>query len=359
MKNKKFITSIALIIGVITLSSAVLANYANSNGYSKYKNGLKNFLKEENYTLNLKATLSFDDDVLTSNEVQEMYDKNGDAKLYQKSTYDNNRTHETYQYDDVRVSKQDFSYDDNGEFVNQSSVYVDDQRSEYKNDRISNTFNIGDIGTEEQFDKVVRFGELLADMFVGDLKNNFVLLSNDDGNETYSVELENFQIPEVVNAGVDMVFTNMISSYERFNDMDLDYEPESSLSPEERFFMSMKNSPIIDGAKCLVTVDSAGRLTENILSAKLVGKDANNVEHNLSLEISINVSDYGVTVPLRLDLSQETNVIYASDQNNTRIYDKDEKADELVDDEEINVSSATMIGTIGGADGPTAVYIAQ
>ena len=60
--------------------------------------------------------------------------------------------------------------------------------------------------------KGIRFMELLADTMVGDLKNNVVLVGGEDGAKDYTVNISGTQVPEVVNAGLSMIFTSYNSN---------------------------------------------------------------------------------------------------------------------------------------------------
>jgi len=61
-------------------------------------------------------------------------------------------------------------------------------------------------------DKSVRFAELLADYFVGDLKNN-LSISENGGVKTISGTLTSSQIPEIYNAGLSMIAATGSSIY--------------------------------------------------------------------------------------------------------------------------------------------------
>ena len=59
---------------------------------------------------------------------------------------------------------------------------------------------------------MIRVVELMADAFVGDIKNNFVLTEKTDDSKSYSVSLTESQIPEIVNAGVSLVASSMAAA---------------------------------------------------------------------------------------------------------------------------------------------------
>ncbi|MGP1570437.1 MAG: hypothetical protein ACTTH0_05900, partial [Eubacteriales bacterium] len=64
-----------------------------------------------------------------------------------------------------------------------------------------------DLESDPSAEKAVRFFELAFDAFVGDIKNNVVLESKEDGIRNYTVSASEVQIPEVINAGVALFGT--------------------------------------------------------------------------------------------------------------------------------------------------------
>lgn len=328
--KKKLITTIAMLAGVATLATAVFANYDNANGYNTYKTAAKKLLDEQNYTANINAKLSFDDTVLMEGNISEMFDKNGDAKLYRKSTTkeaysDHEYTNSQYFQDGMSI------YESYAGGKDSKGWYVEDELTdrEYASNMFD-MFGTGD-GNVETRDKVVNFVELIGDLVVGDLKNNFVLTSKDNGIANYGMHLENFQIPEVVNSGVTMMFSIMKQGIE-------ESQTNGRISDSEEYFLKLATDPKVENANCYVSVDEEGRLVQNKMDASLVGNDANGNPHTVKLEITLDMSDYGTTTPPRLDLANEKNVRYASEMR---------KAARKAEDVEI----------IGGDDGETQITI--
>ena len=91
----------------------------------------------------------------------------------------------------------------------------------------------------------------------------------------------------------------------------------------------LADNPKIKNAKCLVKVDSEGRLTKNLLSGTIEGGG-----HTMTLEIELNMSDYGTTQPQRLDLENTPNVEYEKNYKKNSVNVKDTENVEIVYDED-------------------------
>lgn len=318
MKNKKRNVMISFVVGVVMLSTAAFANYSNANGYTVYKEALKKLVKEENYTMNAKMSILFDSTPMYTSTVVEKYDKNGDVKLNQTTkdtsfAIDHESTYGNYYQDgmNIRSYKSDENNDSSGE--SGKTYHVDDVN---KDNNPYRTFNIGydnDDENKERIDKMVFFAEKVADMVVGDLKNNFIYLSDENGVYNYTMQLDTFQIPEIVGAGLDVAFSNIRQQSRNIADMDEDRE--------EYYLLQLGDSPEVEGANCRVSVDEEGRIVSNKLDATLLGKDENGKPHRLKVEIELNMSEYGTTIPERLDLDKLPNVRYysESDKNEAEI----------------------------------------
>lgn len=280
-KEKRMTALISLGAGICVFAGAAFANYTTSGGYSVYKKAIIGALGEENYTLNADVSLKIDGKEISSGNTKEMFSEKGDANLYKESTsvyYDGTESsYKTYMQDNISIQ----IYDD-GE-----AQVMDGERSKQRyNPKNGSSLNGGIDMDRETDQKMVRFVELLADTFMGDLKNNFVYVSGDDNSKKYELTLDGMQVPEFVNAGLSAAFSSM--SNNEYNQDD----PTLALGKD----------PVVRSASTIFTVDNEGRLLHNDLRAELIGKGRDGAEHSLVLDISINMSDYGTTTPPKADL---------------------------------------------------------
>ena len=282
-RNKKITMAIGMAVGVTVLAGAVFAGYNTSNGYEVGKNALKGLMKNENYTANMEFKMSVDGTEIAKNNMTELYDRNGDVKLNRTesstsdTTYiDNNTEYKAYTQDGMYIS----TYYSDGE--SHTTVYKGETGM---GKGAFDEFYSTDEEEKNTTNKVVRFVELAADTFVGDLKNNIVYVSGDDDYSTYEINLDAVQIPELVNAGLSAMFSSMNQ-----------YDNEDP-------YMVLGTDPIVKNFSMKFTVDSEGRLTDGAANITMSGHD-----HEAAVDIALTMSDYGTTVPQRVDIATLPNV---------------------------------------------------
>lgn len=189
--RKHAVTATCLIAGMFVLTSAVYANYDDSRGYTNYKDAVKDLvLYQDNFTADGEMSVLIDG--------KEMATIKGNFKLDGDDYYWQTVSEESFsqvdnKYENIQVAKggKMFSY-----YPKTNSYTVSDADNNFRPDMNDPTVKKG-----------VKFAELFADTMVGDLKNNFVLSSKEGDNRTYSVNVSGSQIPEVVNAGISLMFT--------------------------------------------------------------------------------------------------------------------------------------------------------
>lgn len=282
-KKKKLTMIIGMAVGITVFTSAALAGYNTSNGYEVGKTAIKGLLNNENYTANTEFKMSIDGTEIAKSAMTELYDRNGDVSMNRTeistsdtSYIDNNTEYKAYSQDDSYIS----TYYSDGEA--HTSIYKGDI---YMGRGAFDTLNKMNDGDKETTNKVIRFVELACDTFVGDLKNNIVYVSGDDDSAAYEISLDAIQIPEVVNAGLSAMFSSMNQ-----------YDNEDP-------YMVLGTDPIVKSAYLKFTVDNEGRLTNGAANITMSGSG-----HEAAVDVTLTMSDYGTTVPQRVDISTLPNV---------------------------------------------------
>ncbi|WP_027398680.1 hypothetical protein [Anaerovorax odorimutans] len=259
-RKKHFMTLVCLIVGMLVLTTTVYANFDDANGYSNYKNALKQLAFEENnFTADYDMTLTIDGKEMMNN-IGNYKCSDGNSSSYQKNTDSLNE--DDYVWEDCTYREGDkvYNYD-----IRNNSYYF------YNSGNKNGTLIPLDDATSK---KAVRFAELLTDTIVGDLKNNVVLESSKDGISNYTINVSGNQIPEIVNAGLSLMFTA--------GNNNSDYEDE--------VFSKFGNDPYIDNVNVKVSLDEQGRIVKNSMEATLSGNN-----HNAVLKANLKVSDYEKT----------------------------------------------------------------
>lgn len=203
---KRLVRALAFgLIGVLLLSVSAFAAYGSTSGYGKYKEAVKTLVTDtDNVTCNVSAVLKYDGKVMSEYTTEGKMDgKNVYSHEISKTNGEND--YESYS---TTIKGMTTSY-------NVADPGYDQYESDY-----SNSLFFGDESA-----KIVNFGELLADTVLGDLKNNVVLVSSENGVSNYKLELSAEQIPAVVNAGIALmtVSDNSNTGWVTYEDSDATY----------------------------------------------------------------------------------------------------------------------------------------
>lgn len=289
LTKKRMTTAIGMSVGITLLTGAAFASYNTSNGYEIGKTAVKGLMQNENYTAECRVALLIDGENVNTTTFKELYDRNGDVKV---NRTDKSETCDAYKYymganqyeeyvqDNDHISV--YHRDDGTEESNVSKGY-----GEYYTRGTFDLMNVNDDEDDKEMQsKIIRFTELVADTFVGDLKNNIVYVSGDDGSSSYEMNLDAVQIPEVVNAGLSAMFSAVNASNQN---LDAEYQDP---------FMQFGTDPIIKNVSLKFTVDGEGRLTNAEASSTLSGNG-----HEGTVEFELKLYDYGTTQPQRIDVS--------------------------------------------------------
>ncbi len=194
LKKKHGVTALCMILGMSMFTTAAYANYDDARGYENYKEAVKAIaLYDDNYTV--EGTVELECDGKTFG-------------IYKGTLYRDGK--------DALVEGREGI----GDKADLTSMELYLGNKEYTLHSADGTYDIcGSDGFTTGIDindkdtgKAVRFVELLGDTLVGDLKNNFVLTSKEDGERTYEVEVSGKQIPEVINAGISLLFAETTTS---------------------------------------------------------------------------------------------------------------------------------------------------
>lgn len=350
-KRKHFYTVISLIAGVIILTTAAAANYGNANGYTAYKSALKDLLYADNFSARLGIELIYNGETQAAVETVHRIDKDG--KVVEHTAH---KERTKYGYEHTYSSESWIVRDDDNEENEPAFLRIgksDDIWTIYR------TYYSGYSGLndDEVTRKAVRFAELIADMFVGDIKNNFVLTSSQDGVKSYQVILSGNQLPEYVTAGISMLYSAARQESKNFvvysPELDLDTEEMGRITDEawrkladnlnrgvvyvdkdgsliyfttedlyyeseyyrpdssniDNFLRMLVTEPVVESAKCFITLDAEGRLIDNILEGTLAAYDKDGNRHTISLRISADIWDYGTT-SIDMPVIPESDTVY-------------------------------------------------
>lgn len=283
--RKHAVTATCLLVGMFMLTSAAYANYDDARGYTSYKDAVKDLaFYQDNYTADGEMSILVDGEKMAT--IKGVFKRDGND-CYARVASEESFSTEKSTDEKVQVTKDGKTY---YYYPETNSYMVSDSKIDFRPDMSDPTVKKG-----------VRFAELFADAMVGDLKNNFTLESKDGDNRNYSVKVSGSQIPEVVNAGISLMFTaannadmSQTSSVTYENEKDSNVQPKNDVASIDIMTM-LGMDPYIDSAACNFTLNKDGKLIANILNASMTGVDSKGKKHTITMKADYKISDYGTT----------------------------------------------------------------
>ena len=246
------------------MGTAGVVSYAAGNPYENYKSSVVNTISEDNLTAHAAVQMKQNGKVIAS----------GNA-VYEKSA--------GVQYASVvadvagqSMIQEEYS-DGNVKIQSDGSKYTEKSRKENHDEN------------EQLTPNMIRLAEMTADLFVGDLSNQFVSNGN-----TVSVTLTDVQIPEIANVAAS-AFTEMNAGKNNEN------------GKNDLGDVLLQEFPITQNAKIeSVTMDAdiaRGNLSAQDMTIVVSGQTSDGKDTQVEITINANVSDIGSTTPQTIDTS--------------------------------------------------------
>lgn len=288
MKKSKNIAIVCAVTGVCVLTSAAFASYQTANGYDALKKSLINTIDYKNCTVSANLKMSVDDNELTNYSALSMID--ADNKMQYSSTKESGigssemNDYSSYTNSDYRYSK----YGSDDYFI----------RYDNHGNAPSNLWGIDDE-SRPTLNKVVRFMELASDTVVGDLKNNFVCTEDTDDHTSYSITLDSVQIPEIVNAGLSMIFSMSNNSslyYVGYDDNGNPIQQEYTEDDLQYYTAKLGNDPIVESINMNYSINKDGNFRDGNMVVIFAGNDESGNSHTMKFDVNLSITDVGSTV---------------------------------------------------------------
>ena len=306
-RSNKFKALAGIVAGCMILTGAVFANIDNANGYSSYKNAVKNLIKLSNCTAEFNMTAYLDDTKLEEYKILSKIENNKftsssasesavDSEDYKSGVLDDDATYLSQNYTDGEFEVHVNTDSGNG----YKSIDITDISEYSEENGVYNPILGGNVD-EKLLDKAIRFAEVAADSFIGDIKNNFVYLGEENGEKHYNITLSREQMPSIVTSGLSLFCGITESQYDYDSNDERGYDYNDANDIVEMMFINEKE-PFVKSASCDFKVDSNGNLVNNILSGTIVGYTNDGEEHSIGLRIEINIMDIGTTAADRFDV---------------------------------------------------------
>ena len=282
VKKKYFRALAGLGAGAVLLSAAVFANYDSANGYTNCKTAILGLLDCDNMSIDHTTEISLDGERAMAYYGALKIHGGGNPSFRMEQTYEDGDASRV-DIEQMQDGKNIYTYtDEKGE--KHSYYHSTDTAAKSVVAQMNESGN--NLGN-----KVVSFAETIGDALIGDLKNNFVLTSEENGMSTYSVSLTREQMPSYVNSGIS-VLASLVTANADESAID-----EAELSPSEKAALSIFGSaePYVRDAQLTMTVDGELHPSSIICKINFVGYDRDGGEHTLSLSSDLELYDFGST----------------------------------------------------------------
>lgn len=263
MKTKK-ITAACLAVGFALVGTASMIAYAAGNPYENYKTAVVNTISKDNLTANAAVQMKQNGKVIASGCA--VYEKAADVQ-YAGVTAD---------IGGQSVKKEEYS---------DGNVKIKSDGSKYSEKNCKDKHK----GKELLTPNMIKLAEMAADLFVGDLSNQFTTNGN-----TVSVTLNDVQIPEIANTAA-AAFTEM-NAAKQYD------EGKNDLGD-----VLMKEFPITQNAKIeSVTMDAditKGSLSSQNMIIVISGQTSDGEDTKVEITVDANITDVGSTSPETINTS--------------------------------------------------------
>lgn len=279
MKKKTVAMATSLVIGGSLLFGTAFANASQLSGYEAYKNALKDTKNLQNETIDLKASITDNGSSLfdVSSNVKLNVSSNAMSNATTVKSGNTTQTFSSYEQDGKNITK------------NSNSDQYLVREDMHKN---SNDLN------KAQNPVMEKSMEVVVDTLVGSMQNKVVTTDGSDGTKNVAINLGENDVTPLVNALTSLAFAaeNHTGSYNDNND--------------KNNIKDLKNIiPQLQSDIKVVSVTSTGNINNDDIitsqTAKIVvsGKDAQGTQHELTLNIDLNLSNINSTTPDKIDLT--------------------------------------------------------
>ncbi len=283
--GKKAMSLSAMLLGAVVFTTAAAADVAMGSGYGGLKNAAKTTMVKlcsevDSFTGNAGFSVQIDGQTYMSEEVVAKADNQMKALETLQTSVDpigENGTFYSYTDSERRIYKSDG--DDQYYVSNRGAFETEDDGADTL---IENPFE------EEEVQDL----EKVLDAFVGTMKDTVQVENNEDG-RLYIVSMSDAEVPALVNAVMSFaVKYGMLDSARR----------------EETKFPLIKNDLYVRTASGKAFENNEGLLESVMAAVSLAGQDENGGEHEIVIELSMDISDIGTTTVVPPVLTAENSV---------------------------------------------------
>lgn len=280
--------------GVLGISSVMMITtgvnaFASTSGYDAYKSALKNTRTIQNVAVQASASLQDNGTALASAAGNFKISLNTQTASGSADVKVNGATQSVnfYKLKDQTVLKSSSN----------DTYYVEQEHDKQKNKNNNNAKETLDPQIPQQVETVI-------DALVGNLKDYVAVDAKTDGSKEVTADLDNSQIPTVVNAIAPLVIKH--ASNQEHNGEKKD--EHANVLPFNRDVLQASTPQLTQDIKIEKVSFKANINTSNYIEHQeaditISGKDASGTAHQVTVHLQANLSGYNTTIPDTIDLS--------------------------------------------------------
>ncbi|OPA78641.1 hypothetical protein BVG16_12320 [Paenibacillus selenitireducens] len=287
MKKKWLMLGGALGISSVMMITTGVSAFASTSGYDAYKSALKNTRTIQNVAVQASASLQDNGNVLASAAGNFKVSLNTQTASGSADVKANGATQSVnfYKLKDQTVLKSSTN----------DTYYVEQERDKEKNK------NDAKETLDPQISQQV---ETVIDALVGNLKDYVAVDAKTDGSKEVSAQLDNSQLPTVVNAIAPIVIKHA-SNHEQdgekkdnnANELPFNHDVLQASTPQ------LTQDIKIEKVSFKANINAANYIEHQEADITISGKDASGTAHQVTVHLQANLSGYNTTTPDTIDLS--------------------------------------------------------
>lgn len=278
-------------ISSIVMLTTGFSAMASTSGYDAYKSALKNTKTVKNVTVQAAAALQDNGNVVASAAgsfklSRDTKTASGSAEISANGT---KQSFDLYKQKDQTVIKSSAS----------DAYYV---RQEGKGKQKHN--RVQENNRQDRSQQV----ETVVDALVGNLKDYVTVDTKADGSKEISVQLDNAQLPAVVNAIAPIVIKEAAKEKNDGEKQDDNEKDNKNKLPFQEDFLKEAAPQLtqdikIDKVSVKASVNASNYIEHQEAELTVSGKDDNGAAHEVTLHLQADLSGYNSTTPDTIDLT--------------------------------------------------------
>ena len=275
--NKKLIAmTTSLVLGGTLLFGTAYANASQLSGYEAFKASVKDTKNLKNETANLKVSVydNGSDIVDMTSNVKINGAANAMSQVTTVKSSSGSETFSTYKQDGKNISKSSSS--------DVYNVRDNSKKNLNKKDKVENP-------------EIQNSMEVVIDTLVGNMKDKVTVTNNDDGTKKSSIVLNENEVTPLVNAVTSMALV-------RDNNEKMHNDKAGDLNLE-KVIPQLQSDIKVKGVEVNGDINKDDTIKDQVAKIMLTGTDAQGKNHEITVNINLDLSNINSTTPDTVDLT--------------------------------------------------------